>query len=72
MYSFISKMQRKVLQYKHISISFLRSTPFPELKTHVLLYCAVKPQSEQLQKHIRNADHSKVKFKIGCGREGGR
>ena len=57
-YTFICKLQRKVLRnqtYPHL----FTTTLFAELKTrHVLLYCAVESQSEQLQKHIRNADHS--------------
>ena len=56
-YTLICKLQRKVLwnqTYPHL----FSTTPFAELKTrHVLLYCAVESQSEQLQKHIRNADH---------------
>ena len=57
-YSFISKLQRKVLRNKIYPHLFC-TTPFPELKTrHVLRYCAVEPQSEHLQKHIRNTDHS--------------
>ena len=58
-YSFISKLQRKGLRNKIYPHLFC-TTAFPELKTrHVLRYCGVEPQSEELQKHIRNADHSK-------------
>ena len=39
------------------------TTLFPEIKTrHVLLYHAVESQSEQLQKHTRNADRTNFTF----------